>query len=146
MCTLFTNESLIADDAVQSKEKFLSAASSDGFNFCSVILYSIYAADWTHLNADVCFRLVDGTYTILYTPESCSYPTGPMDTAISSHPSILLLTGAFLGRTTYRSSSSLSWTPTPRSLSVPILAVFFDKLLLELKRRAGDVLLGANTW
>ncbi len=32
---------LVFDVHLQSKEKFLSAASSDGFGFCSVILYAV---------------------------------------------------------------------------------------------------------
>ena len=91
--------------SVQSKEKFLSAASSDGFGFCSVILYVISRVNYRLFTG----MPVAGIYTMPCILENSSSPTRQMVIVILSRLSICLRTAGSLGRATFHSSWSRSW-------------------------------------
>ena len=96
--------------SVQSKEKFLSAVSSDGFGFCSVILYvisQIYYRAFTR-------GPVAGTCTMPCIQGSSSSPTREMAIVTLSHLSICPHTAGSFGRKTFHSFWFLSWIPKRR--------------------------------
>ena len=95
---------------VKSKEKFLSAVSSDGFGFCSVILYVISCLNYRVFTSDP----AAGTCTMPCIRENFSSQTRQMVIVTLLRPSICPRTAGSPGRTTFHFSWSPSWIPKQR--------------------------------
>ena len=129
----------------QSKDKFLSAASSDGFGFCSVILYDSFQRCSNHLiRSHVWLAAVDGTYTMRPTPKNSLSRTERMGTAIFWQSLTCRPTVAYLGRTMFHSSSFPSSTRTPSSLSALTRAERSSASLTKRRAKAGNVMQAAS--